>query len=283
MRKDYVDTRLGQLHCVSDGGEHKTPVLLLPQSGRGWSMFAGLIAELRDTYRLYAVDYPGHGMSDPLDPATSIEDIAECLVDFMDAVRIDRAHVYGLHGGNKIGTALVAAHPERIRKFVFAGQSHSIVPSHAQRLGTTGTARKKLFAQADEREAALVQWADLFSIISTNWWRESLMREIASLPARTGAIAKVVDELQAARCIRDFYAANRAYDLERDLKRIKVPTLILEIATPHEDLRVGRQGENLLKTISGSTLHTLEEEDFHGITLEDKPAQLAGILKSFFG
>ncbi|MGE3703077.1 MAG: alpha/beta fold hydrolase [Hyphomicrobiaceae bacterium] len=282
MRRSYLDTRLGQVHCASTGSPAAQPVVLLPQAGRSWTMHSALMAELSDTYRVHAIDFPGSGGSDVLPSSATIEDIAGAVVDVMDGLSIDRAFLYGLHAGNKVGAALAAAYPVRVRKFVFAGQSHSIVASNEKRLGTTAKMRLKLLAPADERETALVQWADLFSFISSHWWQEALMRGIADPVSRATVVRKVVDELQASGCIADFYRANRAYDLERDLANITVPTLVLEIATPHETQRVGLQGPSLQQIIAGSELVTLEEADFHGITLEDKPEVLAAILRKFF-
>lgn len=283
MKRGYAQTRLGQLHYACGGDTAKPAVLLLPQSGRSWSMYAGLAAELVGRYNVYAIDYPGSGSSDPLAADASLEDIAGAVVDFLDVLGLDRVHVYGLHTGNKVGAALAAAWPNRLHRLVFAGQSHSIVPSNAKRLGTTGKTRAKLLAPADERETALVQWADLFSHVSEAWWTEHIMRNIADPSARAGALLRVTDELLAAQGIPQLYRAIRSYDMERDLRRINVPTLILEIATPHEDQTIGRQGPELLAMISGSSLVTLEEEDGHGITLEDKGKQVANILFGFFG
>jgi len=282
MRRGYAQTRLGQLHYAMTGDTENPAVVLLPQAGRTWSMFVELAGRLSDRYAVYAIDYPGSGASDPFTTDATIEDMAGGIVDFLDALTISRAHVYGIHAGNKVGAALAAGWPQRVHKLVLAGQSHSIVPSNAKRLGTVGKARLKLLAAADERESALVQWADLFNAISAAWWREGLMRNIGDRDARADCLVKVIDELQSAEGIRNFYRANRAYDLERDLHRITAPTLILEIATPHEDHEVGRQGQALLAIIPGSSLVTFEEDDCHGITLEDKPDQLAATLNRFF-
>lgn len=282
MIRNYAPTRFGQMHYGAAGDPKKPAIILLPQAGRTSTMYRALAAKLCDEYRVYAIDYLGTGTSDPLPSGARIEDLADAAADFMDHLDVGSAYLYGHHAGNKVGAALAAGRPERIRKFVFAGQSHSIVPSNAHRSKTTATTRMKLLGPSDERETALVQWADLFSFVSTTWWRETLTRNIADSAVRAETIIKVVDELQAASGIPDFYRAIRSYDMERDLRRITVPTMILEIATPHEDQWVGRQGAALLATISGSVLTTVEEKDFHGITLEDKPDQLSGILKSFF-
>lgn len=281
MKRGYAQTRLGQIHFASAGQQENATLLLLPPAGRTWPVFADVADKLSAKYRVIAIDYPGSGGSDPFPPDTSIEEIAGAIVDLMDELCISRAHLYGIHAGNKIATALAARWPERLYSLVLAGQSHSIVPSNIKRLGTVGKEKVKLLTDADEREAALVHWADVFSGISKIWWSERLMRSIANYQVRAKTTQRVVDDVQSSESIPHFYRANRSYDLEGDLLRIKTPTLILEIATPHEDQTVGRQGPALLKIVTGSKLVTMMEENFHGITLEDKTDELANILNDF--
>lgn len=280
MRRGYADSRTGQIHVVSAGNEGP-PLVLLPQGGRTSRMYTGLMTHLDRDYRLFALDYPGSGLSDPLPEGARFEDIAAAFIDAMDALGLDNAFLYGLHTGNKIGAAMAANWPDRFSKIVLAGQSHSLVPNQAQRLGSVGRKRRKLLEATDARESALVQWADLFSIVSTLWWREDLMRNIADPAARRDALTRATDELLASESIPILYTANFAYDLQRDLERITAPTLVVEIATPEEDRQFGRQGPTLLSIMRGAELVTLEEADFHGITLENRAAEVADILRGF--
>lgn len=52
--------------------------------------------------------------------------------------------------------------------------------------------------------------------------------------------------------------ANMAYDLVADLRRIERPTLVIELCTPEEDERYGRQGPELMRLLPGGALATLE-------------------------
>jgi pimeloyl-ACP methyl ester carboxylesterase len=168
-----------------------------------------------------------------------------------------------------------------VRRAVLAGQSHSIVPDNERRGQTVGKTRRKFLAAVDEREAALVRWADVFSVVSGLWWREPLMRAIADPAQRAQAALQAADEIECSDSMPGLYRANFAFDLRAAYASITVPTLVLEIATPSEDRLIGRQGEAVLAVIRGAQLATIEEPDYHGITLEHRSEDVARILRGF--
>ncbi|MCO5089581.1 alpha/beta hydrolase [Bosea sp. (in: a-proteobacteria)] len=281
MRRAYADTCLGQIHYATWGDASNPTLVLLPQGGRSVAMYKELAAELDAEFHLVAIDYPGSGWSDPLRDGTSFGEIGAAFIDLLDTLGLREVALYGHHTGNKIGTAMAAAFPERIRRFVLVGQSHSIVADNSRRGGTVGKTKRKLLEAADEREAALVQWADLFSVISSRWWDEGLVRDFDNAARRSATILKVADELMSAESAPALYRANFAYDLERDLRRIEAPTLIIEIASPSEDRAIGRQGDHLLEIMKRAQLAVLEEPDWHGNTMEHRAADLARLLRTF--
>jgi pimeloyl-ACP methyl ester carboxylesterase len=281
MRRAYADTRLGQLHYATWGKSSGRPLVLLPQGGRSVAMFRELAAELENEFQLVAVDYPGSGWSDPLPTGTSFEEIGAALIDVLDSLALREVVLYGLHTGNKIASAVSADYPDRVARLILVGQSHSIVPSNERRAGTVGKTRRKLLEASDEREAALVHWADLFSGISARWWNETLIRDLANPARRSATILSTADELMSAESMPALYQANFAYDLERDLRRIEAPTLIIEIASPSEDRTIGRQGEHLRSIMKRAEVAVLEEPDRHGNTLEHRAADLANLLRSY--
>jgi pimeloyl-ACP methyl ester carboxylesterase len=255
----YVDSPLGQLHHFEVG--EGRPLLLLPQAGRSSRMYVGLAAALADDFRVVSIDVPGTGRSAPLPAAgTTMAELAEAIAAGLAGLAIERADAFGLHGGNKVGAALAAARPDLVRSFVFAGMSHSIVPDKATRdaMFLNTPAVTDVLDAAREEQA----WPD---------W-EARMPETVEL---------ALDELEAFRDRPAFYRAAFEHDLEADLRAIRAPTLVLEIATPKEDREVGRQGDALLATIPDATLLTLEHPDVYAVTLEDLPEEIAAILRRF--
>ncbi len=279
--KGYADTRLGQVHCVSAGeGE---PLLLLPGAGQTHPMYRGLIGALAECYRVIAVDLPGNGMSARLPPGSSFQSLAAVVTDIMDHAGIDRAHLYGIHTGNKIGAALSANWPDRAGDLIFCGQSHSIIPDQATRNARMRevTARHFPATGTDAAMRAIKLWADAHVQITQMWWQRDIFAVPTGEATRAEAIAGIVDKLQAFESIATLYEANFAYDLQADLVRLTHRTLIVEISTPEEDRAIGRQGDALLKVIPCSRLVTFEEPGGIGLTLEARAGELAGKIHEF--
>jgi pimeloyl-ACP methyl ester carboxylesterase len=281
VRCSYVDSGLGQLHCREAGAG--PALLLLPQAGRSSRMYLELLSALAAERRVISIDVPGSGRSAPLPSReVSIAEIADAVAEGLGELGVDVADVFGLHGGNKVGAALAANRPELVRRFVFAGMSHSIVPDKAS--------RDAIFLQTpavtdvlDASAAAdpLPAWAGQLRELTSLWLGAQSLGALADPARRRRTVELAIDGLESFQDRPAFYRAAFEYDLGADLARILAPTLILEIATPLEDREVGRQGEALLATIPDSTLRTLEHEDAYSVTLEDRVDELAAILREF--
>jgi 3-oxoadipate enol-lactonase len=73
-----------------------------------------LIEALAPRHRAIAIDYPSHGMSDPVDAQPRIEDYANCVVDVMDGLGIQSAAALGEATGAAVSVELGVAHAGRI-------------------------------------------------------------------------------------------------------------------------------------------------------------------------
>ncbi len=123
IRRAYAPTRRGQMHYAYAGeGE----ALILLHHSAGWfASWSWMMPDLAGHCRCLAVDTPGFGMSDP-PPETSptVADYARCFVSLMDALDIERAHLYGHHTGASIAVELAAAYPDRVAKLMLNGIPH---------------------------------------------------------------------------------------------------------------------------------------------------------------
>lgn len=63
--------------------------------------------------RIFAPDLPGHGKSDGVG-RQSIDDYAQCILDFLDALHIHKAILVGHSMGAAIALALALDHPRRV-------------------------------------------------------------------------------------------------------------------------------------------------------------------------
>lgn len=101
------------------------PVLLLHGSGPGvsaWANWRGVLATLNDQFRLLAPDLAGFGYSEVPDDITYSRATWQTqIVQFLDALGIEKTHLVGNSFGGSMALALAIAHPERVDKIVLMG------------------------------------------------------------------------------------------------------------------------------------------------------------------
>ncbi|UPM43112.1 alpha/beta fold hydrolase [Halocatena salina] len=87
---------------------------------------------LSESFRVYALDWPGYGESDPPERTPTTEYYIEVLDGFLDAVGIEQPALLGVSLGGGIALGYALAHPTRVRRLV-AVDSYglgSTVPGH---------------------------------------------------------------------------------------------------------------------------------------------------------
>jgi 2-hydroxymuconate-semialdehyde hydrolase len=101
------------------------PVLLLHGSGPGvsaWANWRLILQRLQSDFRMLAPDMAGFGYSKaPADMPLNRQNWLDQIVRFMDALKIDKAHVIGNSFGGSMALALTIAHPDRVNKLVLMG------------------------------------------------------------------------------------------------------------------------------------------------------------------
>ncbi|MGF6545806.1 alpha/beta fold hydrolase [Paraburkholderia youngii] len=282
MKRGYATTSVGQIHYVMDGDHEKT-VVMIPHAGRSSRMYFNVAKELSKQYRVILLDVPGTGMSDTPSPHTEIPQYGEYIVEALDDLKVSDFFLFGLHGGNKIATSIAVRHPARVRAMIYAGRSHSIVPSNAHRAAAFKSTKSiaDVVSPDEALSGSLKLWVGEFRSLSSAWWSDQVLNGQGRERLVTAA-SLVVDQVEASLHRPHFYRAAFAYDMEAELSKLTVPTLVLELATPTEDREVGRQGVLLEKLIRQSTLRVLECEDAYITTLEDKSEELAEIMIEYF-
>ncbi len=93
---------------------------------------------------------------------------------------------------------------------------------------------------------------------------------------------RALDEIQAFGSIPELYRMNFAYELEADLPRIAVPTLVIEIVTPWEEQRYGPQGAIVQSMIRGARLATLETQGYKP-GIDEREKDVADLILDFCG
>lgn len=128
MRKGYVDTPgFGQVHYLSEGTGDD--ILLIHQAPLSSNEFLEIIPLLSGKRRVWALDLPGHGMSDDPPRDLEIADYARAAAKGLEVLGVAHYAVYGHNLGSTIAIELAAAYPERVSRLMISGSSHPGLPT----------------------------------------------------------------------------------------------------------------------------------------------------------
>ncbi|MQA90813.1 MAG: alpha/beta fold hydrolase [Gemmatimonas sp.] len=107
-----------RLHYLTAGDQGSRVVLIhgYTDSARRMWFSTGIAPALAENHRVVAIDNRNHGESD--EPTPNGVGRAEDVIELMDHLEIDRAHIHGYSMGGGITGTLLASHPER---FITAG------------------------------------------------------------------------------------------------------------------------------------------------------------------
>jgi len=108
----YLQAGVGE-PAVMIHGLGATKVSLLPT-----------VAALSPRVRAISLDLPGHGDSDkPVGAAYDARFFADSVIEFLDALNIDRAHIVGNSLGGRVALELGLRHPDRVRRLALLAPS----------------------------------------------------------------------------------------------------------------------------------------------------------------
>lgn len=209
-----------------DGPEHAPVVVFSNSIGTTAEMWDHQVRGLADRFQCLRYDTRGHGRSEVVDRAVTIDDLAGDLAGLLDALGIARAHVVGLSLGGMTAQALAAARPERVERLVLMATAARLPPPEA-------------WAQ----RAALVRQDGMAAIVDAviaRWFTPPFVRDCPDEVARVRDRFLRMDPRGYAVCC----GAIEHMDLTRQDAAIRAPTLIVagadDPATPvpmMEDLR----------------------------------------------
>lgn len=102
-------------------------VLILHGWGGRIESFAPVIDNLAQGYRVTALDFPGHGESDPPPTPWSVTEYADLTLRLLSQLDIPPSHVIAHSFGGRVTILLAAQHPELFNKIVLV-DSAGVLP-----------------------------------------------------------------------------------------------------------------------------------------------------------
>lgn len=278
MQRAYADTALGQVHYVTEGDGQ--PLVLLHQAPLSAQTYHKLIPELSTRFRVIAVDTPGCGNSDPPREDAAIGDLSGAVVQLLDTLHLDRAHVFGLHTGASIGADMAATWPARVDRLILMG--FPLVEDQDER----DTLLKGLEAHSAQLATTLGDgshlpkiWGEATMAIMKHWWFTGAepTQEVPS--TLLDFMARYAVDVQLARkSIWAIYRAVFTYEAAEKLPLIQAPTLHIEAGSPFE-AEFCRRSDRLGQLVSHLAITTLDVGDANAA--EFASAQLADVITTF--
>ncbi|WP_327139637.1 alpha/beta fold hydrolase [Nocardia sp. NBC_01327] len=153
-REVRTDQGVIRYHEAGDG----PPLLLLHGSGigvTGWRNYRGNLAVFAEHFHCYVLEFPGFGVSDPVERGGHpVLTAGDAVIRFMDALGIDSAPMIGNSMGGVVAVNLAVKHPERVEKVIsIGGVGASIFSANP----SEGTRLLQEFADNPSREG-LLRW-----------------------------------------------------------------------------------------------------------------------------
>jgi pimeloyl-ACP methyl ester carboxylesterase len=128
VKENFIEVEGLRIRCLEEGGG--PPVLLLHGASLGSSadVWTGNLSGLAaHGLRVIACDQPGFGLSDnPEDPSVAYR--TRFVLAFMDALRLERAHLVGHSQSGRIAVSLALEQGERVSRVVVLGTGSLLPP-----------------------------------------------------------------------------------------------------------------------------------------------------------
>jgi aminoacrylate hydrolase len=249
----------GEIHYEEAGrGE---PLIFVSGLGGTGSYWRLQVPAFASRFRVFTYDHRGTGASDRLQRTFSIDQMTRELVELMDKVKIERAHIVGWSTGGAIGQTLAIEQPQRIARMV---------------LVSTWTHCDSWFRRLFEarREVLLKGGAELYAEFFPLWVYPP--DYVNAHEAAIGEEVRRAVNAAPAEVMMGRIEALLSFDRRAGLARIKTPTLV--VASENDYVIPSYHAEALANAIPGARLAIIRggghantvtrPEEFNRIVLE---------------
>jgi pimeloyl-ACP methyl ester carboxylesterase len=247
-----IPTRAGRIH-IAERGEG-SPVVLLHATLHDHHDFDPIVNKLAACFRVIAIDWPGHGMSDHAHPSAAL--LADVLEDVVDALGLPTAAYIGNSVGAFAAGRLAVRRPTAVTHLILVNPG--------------GFVPVPMFARAFSRGIGSPAVARLMMPRMVPVYMRSRTDSDRQITARAVARAKTPDGARVAASLwRSFGAAD--YDLSRS--EIAAPTLVVW----------GRRDPIVRRRLLPTTLGSVAEFDTGHVVFSSDPDGFLAVALPFLG
>ncbi len=276
-RSRYLDLERPRMRShLLEAGEGEPLVLIHGGDGEG-ALWAPLMAELASGYRLYALDRPGCGLSDPFDyrDVDLRRHAGDFVTSVLDALGHESATLVATSMGGFFALATALDHPERVERLAFVGMPVGLVSSAPLPLrvigGVPGLSRRFMKSRGSI-EAQRAQYRQMFKMDPDTIPVPYLEARVAgvSIPATQDTWAVLL------RRIAGFGGIRAGMYLGDELARLDVPTLVLWGEHDMAPLEEGRRESARIARAQFVAMTGLGHHPFL-----EAPAETARLIREF--
>jgi pimeloyl-ACP methyl ester carboxylesterase len=221
------------------------PLILIPYIAADHACYAFQVAEFAKHFTCISVDLRGTGESENPEGEYSTETLADDVVAFMNALEIEKAHVFGMSLGAGVGLWVAAKYPTRVRSLSMLGgwtKSDNFVRTVLE--GWQDTARTS-GSVAETVISRIFPWClTPETYVEKPAFVQSLADFVRSRPAQT--VESFIRQSNAAL----------GHDVEKQLSSIGAPTHIM--LGQYDMMTSMRFAGRMKREIRNSELHVFE-------------------------
>ena len=108
---------------VSGDGE---PLIILHGAYMNIPTMGAIVPKLAETHKVYVLEFQGHGRTTDIDRPITYPNLADDVADFMDALGVEKADIFGYSMGSAAGLRLAIDHPEKVDQLVAASVAYDV-------------------------------------------------------------------------------------------------------------------------------------------------------------
>jgi 4,5:9,10-diseco-3-hydroxy-5,9,17-trioxoandrosta-1(10),2-diene-4-oate hydrolase len=267
-------TKVGNVNSrYWSAGEKGSTVILLHGVGCSVEFWEKNIAALAQEHRVFAVDIVGFGRTDKPEVVYTFQLMANFVLEFMNAMGIDKASLVGNSMGGGISLTLAAQSPERVKKIVLVdpvglGRWQSPV-MRLMILPVIGNVLTKPSRKGVERQMKLCLYDP--SLASDDF--VDRVAAIGTLPGSQRSFLSVLRETGNIMGIKKGLVA----DFAAFLKKIKRPTLV--IWGRQDRILLATEGEAAVEGMADVRVHIMDRAGH--LPQIDKPQEFNATVLDF--